>query len=244
MADTSRILIQDTLEKMKVYAPGVAMNAADGALGLAEMNQMLDQWSNQSLTCFANIEQSFPMVIGKNSYTIGTGGDINLTRPLSILTGPGAARLTDTNNDRYEMNVIEQDQWNQIGLLTETSTLPDTLFYDPQYPLGVINIFPTPASTYTVTVDSRLQLSQMNNLDTAFSLPPGYSAAIKNNLLMRLWSYYKQGDPTPQNREDAMNSLADIKRTNIKQSPATYDDAIVSKAQSSYNIYTDNTNRN
>jgi hypothetical protein len=61
---------------------------------------------------------------------------------------------------------------------------------------------------------------------------------------MRLWSFYKQGDPTPGNKADADNSLADIKRSNLRQSPSTYDSAIVSKASNGgYNIFSDSTNR-
>ena len=241
--DTAKSIIQDVMEKMKVYAPGIELDAADGARGLAELNQMLDEWSNESLTCFANVEQTFPLVIGQNSYTIGAGGNINKTRPLTINTGPGAAYLVDSNSNRSAINVIEQDQWNQIGLLTETSDLPDTLFYDPQFPLGIINIFPTPSAAYTVHLDSRLPLAEMLYLQLAFTLPPGYMSAIKNNLTLRLWPYYKQGDPTGLMMKQAADSLGNIKRTNIRVSPSPYDSAIVSKAQSTYNIYTDSTNR-
>jgi hypothetical protein len=230
---------------MKIYAPGIPISAADGARGLSEINQMLDEWSNETLMCIANVEQSFQLMIGKNSYSIGlyNNADINLPRPLLIFSGPGAARLTDTNNNRYEVDVVEQDVFNQIGLLTETSDIINTLFYDPQYPLGIINIFPTPSATYTVTFDSRLKLTKMPSLDVAFILPEGFASAIKNNLLIRLWSYYKQGDPTPQNKEDASRSLASIKRTNIKYSASPYDSAIVSKAQAGYNIFNDTQGR-
>jgi len=320
---TALDLITDVFLKMKVYAPGQQINAADSAWGLTSLNDMLDSWSNESLACFANLEQSFTLVNGINSYpigptagylstttfignvgsggtpgtyaltltggggtgatgtyTIGAGGtlsSINITaggqsytsvpafsfplggivgatatgqiigiaapRPISILTGQGAAYLVDTNSNRYPINVIEQDQWNQIGLLTETSQLPDTMFYNPQFPLGVINIFPTPSIAYTVYFDSRLQLADMANLFQAFSLPPGYMMAIKDGLFLRMWNDYKQGDPPAYRVEMASKSLSALKRNNIKVSPSTYDTAVVSKAQSSYNIYSDSTNR-
>lgn len=243
MSETARSITQDSLEQIKVYPPGVALDAADGNRGLRELNDMLDEWSNESLACYANVEQSFTLQIGKNSYTIGAGGDINLTRPLAINTGKGGAYLVDTNSNRYGMNVIEQDQWNQIGQLTKTSDLPDTLFYDPQYPLGIINIFPTPSAAYTVKLDSRLQLTDFATLDAAVNLPPGYKSAIKNNLTVRLWPFYKQGDPPGWLINLAQESLGKVKRTNIRQSPAVYDSAIVSKGTSSYNIYLDTTNR-
>ena len=241
--DTPRTLLQATYEMMKVYAPGVPMSSADAARGLAEMNMMLDEWSNEKLTCYANVEQSFVLQPGVNSYTIGAGGVINLTRPLTINTREGSAYLMDTNANRYPIDVIEQDKWNLIGLLTESSNFPNIMFYDPQYPLGIINVFPQPTMAYTVYFDSRLQLADMANLDTSFSLPPGYSSAIKNNMLIRLWSYFKSGDPTATQYKLASDSLSAVKRTNIKQSPSTYDSAVVSKAQASYNIYSDTIGR-
>ena len=244
MADTARTLLQDAFELIKIYAPGVNMNAADAARGLSVMNQMLDQWSNQPYACYANLEQTFTLVPGKNQYTIGpVGADIIAPRPLELLDKPGSAYVTDVNNNRYPMDVIQQDQWNQIGLLTVTSQLPTTIFYDPQYPLGIINIFETPLIAYPVSFDARLQLADMQTLDTAFSLPPGYSSAIVPNVAIRLWPYFRQGDPTPFLMKLASDTLAEVKRTNIKLSPSGYDGAIVSRASATYNIYNDSTNR-
>lgn len=241
MADTALSIITDAYAQTKIYAPGVQLNAADSALGLSVLNEMLDEWSNDNLACYANLEQSIPLQAGKQAYTIGTSGgaDIVGTRPLDILQGQGAAYLVDSNQNRYPINVIQQDQWNTIGRLTNTSQLPDTLFYDPQFPLGILNVFPMPSIAYTIYFDSRLQLVDMTNLNSSFNLPPGYRAAIKNNLCIRLWPYFKQGDPSAILIGLAMRSLGTIKRKNIKQSPSSYDSAVVSKAKSSYNIYND-----
>ncbi len=242
---TALSIIQDAFELLKVYAPGVTIVAADSSRALQRMNDMLDGWSNDEWTCYANLEQSFTLQPGKNSYTIGnlTGADIISTRPLAIAIGEGAAYLLDSNNNRYPVNVIEQDKWNLIGLLTTQSQLPDTLFYDPQFPLAKINVFPTPSSALQVFFDSRLQLVDLNSLSSPFSLPPGYRIAVVNNLAVNLWPYYKQGDPTQILIGLALDSLAKVKRTNTKISPSTYDSAVVSRAQSSYNIYNDNGSR-
>ncbi len=244
--DTGESIIQDAFEQIKVYSPGVSVIAADSARALSCMNQILDEWSNESLACFANVEQSFVLVPGKNSYTIGlyNNADINLARPMDISTGPGAAYLVDSNNNRFPVQVIEQDQWNQIGLLTPQTDLPDTLFYNPQNPLGIINLYGTPSAAHTLFFDSRLPFSDIPSLTTPISLPLGYVSAIKNNLSIRLWPYYKQGDPPGWLMMLAMDSLAKVKRTNMKISPSKYDSAIVSKAQGGgYNIFNDSQNR-
>ena len=236
---TALDLITDVFYKMKVYAPGQTITGEDSAWALTTLNDMFDSWSNDSLTCYANTEQSFILVPGKSQYTIGTGGDINSNRPISIQTSPGTAYLVDTNSNRFEVSIIEQDKWNQISLLTEQSDLPDTLFYNPQYPLGIINLFPVPSAAYTLKFIYRMSLANISTLTGTFSLPPGYLEAIKANLLIRLWNDYRQGDPPAVRIEIARTSLANIKRTNIKISPSSVDSAIVSRTPSSYNIYTD-----
>jgi hypothetical protein len=243
--DTGQSIIQDSFEGIKVYSPGVSVMAADSSRALSCLKQMLDEWSNESLTCFANVEQSFVLVPGKSSYTIGlyNNADINLARPLAISTGLGTAYLMDSNNNRFPVQVIEQDQWNQIGLLTPQTDLPDTLFYDPQNPMGIINVYGTPSVAHTLFFDSRLPFAAIPSLTTPISLPPGYVSAIVNNLRIRLWPYFKQGDPSVWYMQLATDSLAKIKRTNMKISPSKYDSAIVSKATSGYNIFNDGQNR-
>lgn len=245
MSDTALTLLQDSFEKLKIYPPGVTIGSADSARGLQCLNDMLDSWSNDTWTCFANVEQTFTLVPGVQSYTIGTSGgaQVQLTRPLEISNAPGTAYLVDSNQNRYPINVIEQDQWNSIGLLNTTSQLPDTMFYDPQFPLAIINIFPLPLTAYNIYFDSRLQLADLTALSSPFSLPPGYRSAIRDNLCLELWTYYKTGDPWAWLMKSAMDKLAVVKRTNMKQSPATYDSAVVSKGTATYNIYTDSVNR-
>ena len=89
----------------------------------------MDQWSTQPYACFANVEQSFPLVVNKGSYTIGTSGgaDVAIARPLKIQTGYGAAYIVDSNQYRYPVEVVEQDRWNQIGTLAINSQIPSAI---------------------------------------------------------------------------------------------------------------------
>src|SRR5579863_8507426 len=96
-----------------VYGTSDTLSSGDAQLGLTTLTDMLDSWSNESLTTFATLEQSFVLVPGQQSYTIGTGGQINLTRPIRILEGPGSAYVQDSNGNNYPMEVVPRDKWNQ-----------------------------------------------------------------------------------------------------------------------------------
>lgn len=238
---TAQSLIQTALELLGVYAPGETMSAADSARGLQVLNAMMDEWSNESLFCYAILEQSCPLVVGQSQYTVGPGGNVNGPRPLKIIEGPVAAYIMDVNNNRYPVAVIPQDRWNMIGLLTNTSNIPDTMFYDPQYPLGIINLFPTPNESNTLYFDSYLQLSDFANLTTAMSLPRGYESAIYHNLALHLKPFFKDAQIDPLIIQLASNAKAAVKRTNIRENIANFDAEIVSRAAPTYNIYRDST---
>ena len=236
---TAQDLIQAALEELGVYATGEVVTAADFNRGLWVLNGMLDSWSNESLFCYAIQETSFPLVVGQAAYTLGPGGQINAPRPLRVITGPGAAYIQDSNNNNYPVNVIPRDTWNQIGLRTNTSNIPDTMFFDPQFPLAIINIFPVPLLSYTMFFDAYLQLVDFATLTQVLSLPPGYQDAIQHNLAIRLQPFFKDAQINPIIAELASQTKAAVKRTNIRSNVAGYDSEIVSRATPTYNIYRD-----
>jgi hypothetical protein len=235
-------LLQSSLEKIGVYGVGQPINAADAARGLSVFNRMMDNWSTQNLACFANAVQSAVLTPGKYQYTIGLSGgaDIALTRPLEILDGYGSAFVTDVNGFRYEVNVVQQDKWNQIATVGSVNAqIPDTLFYDPQFPLGVINLYGTPLLGYTLSWMSRLKLAEAANLSTTISLPEGYEAAIENNLALWIAPYFKSANVSDDLKAHAMSTFADVKRKNIRPIVAEFDSEIVSRGTPTYNIYND-----
>lgn len=238
---TAQDVIQDTMEMIGVYAPGETMTDADAERGLTVLNDMLDSWSNESLMCFTILEQSALLVPGVQSYTIGTGGVFNMTRPIRILEDPGTAYVQDTNGNNYPMEVVPRDKWNLYSNRSAliTSDFPTILFYDPQFPLGIINVAPFPTINYMMFWDSYLQLSDMAALSTVLSLPPGYNLALKTNLAVALQPYYSEAQLNPVIVARALESKGNIKRSNIRPVEALYDNEIVSRANVSYNPYTD-----
>jgi hypothetical protein len=220
MAVSANDLITRSMRALQALGGGEVPSASEANDGLTALNAMLDSWSNENLTAYAVLENSFVLSPGTNSYTIGSGGVINVTRPLSITQ----AYVQDSSGNNFIMQILPRDKWNEIGDRSTniTSQLPDTMFYDPQFPLGVINIFPTPLLGYTVFFDSLLQQTTFASLTTNLAMPPGYERAGSKNV-----------------GQLAMESLGNIKRTNIRENIADYDPSIVSRSYYTYNIYRD-----
>lgn len=240
---TALDVIRDSLELLSVYAPGEIITDADAERGLSVLNDMLDDWSNQTLATYAILEQSAPLVPGQQSYTIGLSGGANfaMTRPLKILDGPGTAYVQDPNGNNYPMSVVPRDKWNLYGnrSIQITSNYPDTLFYDPQFPLGIINVLPVPTIAYMMFWDSYLQLADLNSLTTAFAFPPGYKRAVVTNLSVCLKPYFKSAQIDPLIILEAKERLGNVKRNNERSNVAVMDPELVARSQISYNPYTD-----
>jgi|SRR5579863_6414544 len=238
---TALQLITAAYQMIGYLGANETLTAADSALGLQQLNMMLDSWSNESLTCFAITEQNFPLVVGKSSYSIGTSGgaDITQQRPIRIMEGPGAAYLQDFNQNNYRVDVVTREQWNQIANRgpTTTSDIPDTLFYDPQFPLGIINLWPTPIIGYTLFFDSYAQFGDMANLVQQFALPPGYELVIESNLAVLLGPFCKNALVSQDVKDIARWSKANVKRTNKRTNVAQFDKEITKSGQPNFNIY-------
>lgn len=221
------------------------LSAADANAGLEILNTMLDSWAGEFLSAYANQEITFIMTTGQSHYTIGTVGtpDINQTRPVTIFE----AFITDSNNLDYPIDLVTQERWNDIGDKNINSQIPTTIFYDPQFPLGILNIFPTPLLNYAVTIDVLLQQATFALLTTQLSVPPGYAKAYTSNLAIDMMG---AGFPCLLDEKQlaaltksASDSKANIKRENIKEVIAEYDGAITSKSYATYNIYSDGNSR-
>jgi len=223
------------------------LSAGDANDGLVAFNAMLDSFSNEFLMSYVRLERSFPLQVNKQTYTIGTTTlpvpDINATRPSNILS----AFVRDSSQIDYPMTVVSQVEWNSIGQKNITSQIPDTLFYDPQFPLGVINIFPLPLLPYSVYYDSTLDQVDASTLVTAISMPVGYERLYVMNLALELLNV---GFPNMLSEsqfavlsKNAAEAKANVKRVNMKEVLANYDPAIVSRSDATYNIYNDSSPR-
>jgi hypothetical protein len=230
----------DAFRKMGVYAPGEPIDDADIEQALNTADVMLDSWSIESLSCFANLTQSVVLQPTVGQYTIGPGGVVNGPRPTRLIMGPGAAYTMDNNGNRYGLEVVPLDKWNLVTSNTLVdANVPIYLYFDSQYPLAFLNFWPIPNINWTAYWTSYLQLTSFSAVSSPFSFPPGYQKAIQDCLAVELWPYYFKGEVPNTLVQFAQTSKGNIKRNNIRENVAVFDQELVSRSNSTYNIYTD-----
>jgi hypothetical protein len=246
MSQTAQQLITRAAKSLGYLGRTAVLSAADANDGLVAFNAMLDSWSNEKLMSYVVLETSFPLVPGTSAYTIGpSGAAITAARPLNI----DQAYVQDGSGNNYIMRVLPRDKWNQIGNrgATITSQIPTDMFYDPQNPNGVINIYPTPLLGYSVFINTTQDQTDFAALATVLAMPEGYERAYVTNLALELMSVGFPCMLSPQQLQSliatASNAKGNIKRTNIKDVIADYDDALITRSYATYNPYTDSFGR-
>jgi hypothetical protein len=213
---TALSIITDALVKIGVYAPSETPTDSDVAQGLISLNDMIDQWANEYLYVTAGTMATLTLAINKASYTIGltAGADLALVRPVQITYGPGQAALT-ISGTTTPVNCISSVEWNHIYSITPGTGTPNVLFYDPQYPLGVLNVAPTPNAIGALVFEAWTPFTVFPNYGTAYAFTPGMDDAMKSNLALVLKPYFATSPIDPLLVAEAMRDKAMLRYTNL-----------------------------
>lgn len=174
---TAQDLITGALRKIGVYAPGETLSSADATDALDTLNGLFDILSNENLAIFNSVESVFPLVNGQLSYTIGVGGDWNIQRPLRITQV--YSRITSTNGGvDFPCEVRPLAEYAQITMKQLPGPWPKKAFYNPNFPLGTVYLWPVPAMSVNLHVwtDALLQSVALN---TVLQLPQGYFLGLQ-----------------------------------------------------------------
>ena len=130
-------------------------------------------------------EGTHTMTTNDGQYSFGSGGDINVTRPLQI-----ESALVRKDNLDYPVQLIESRVWNTIYNKETTSNYPRSLYYRASFPLGEINLYPKPSETNTLILQVWEQLTQITDMNATLTFPPGYNKFLKYQLAMDLATEY------------------------------------------------------
>lgn len=211
---TALDLISLALKQCGALGVGQTAAAEDTTDALRLLNMMLSQWQRKRWSIYHLVDLS-KVSTGASSYTVGTGGDFNVTRPDRI-EAAYVRQLVNPNPVDYPLRLIEsREDYSRIALKS-LSSFPTSIFYDANFPTGTIYPYPLPlASIYEIHIVIKAQISQFASLTDTVTLPPEYEEAIYYNLAGRLASMYKiPVDPVTINLARA--SLNTIKNANAQ----------------------------
>lgn len=236
---TAGDLCSSALKKLGVLAAGETMTAEDGADALSALNALLDQWGADNLQIYTVTRTTFTITASTQNYAVGTGAVVNVVRPVFI----EHIRFQDTSVSptmEYPLATLTEDQWAGIAQKTITSPFPNAYYYNPTYPTGTISFWPVPTSaTLQGVLYAPTAVSEFAALTTTVSLPPGYRYMLITNLALQLAPDYDR-QPSPALVEAARDSMATVKRANVRTMLMSMPPGALFQAQRGYyNILTD-----
>ena len=184
MSTTVGTLIRDALLDIGVISPIDRITAEMADDGLRKLNTLLQSWSVEKLLPYAPTLESFTLSTGVASYTWGSGGTWATTRPIEIVNMD--VTVAGVSSPVFEMQL---NTYSNIPVKTTTGT-PERFYFAPEYPLAKVYLYPAPASTYALSVNSFKPFASYTDLTDVISLPDEYMAPLELNLAIFLAPQY------------------------------------------------------
>lgn len=237
-------LIADALLDLGVLAEGETVGSNEQASALRTLNRMLDSWDAEKLRLYTVARTEVTIVSGTATYTVGSGGNFNVGRPVSDdqIVALNYQDTSGTYDNETPLAKHTEESWARLTQKDTQATYPSSYYFDFNFAsgLGTITLYPVPTgSTLELVLYAWTHLSQVTNVSSTVTLPPSYERAIVKNLAVELApSYGKQVDPLLM--QQATNATEIMKRANNRVRDLRFEPAaLVGGWGRRYNVYTD-----
>ena len=207
-------LIRATLRLIGAISSSETPAADESSDALEALNLMLGSWG-ASRFLSASTGKVTKAMTGAASYTIGSGGDIDTTRPTALYVV-----TYTTGGIDYNVEVIDYADYQKIGLKTVSGTIPAYIVLKPDNPLSTIFLYPIP-TTGTLTLDNIRPATDLTLADD-LPYPPEWIRALKFNLAIEIAPEYGFS-VSPELVALAQDSKAIVMRSMVTVPSARFD---------------------
>lgn len=249
-AITGMDLAQDAFGELNVFLPGESPPPADGAKALRVLNDLLSELEQRSPFTPVVSRNRFPTTVNKggptNPYTIGIGGDFNVSNPgnQNSIVAANLVLTASVPNVRVRLGIYTDDSYDANAIPDLANSQPTGLYFSPTYQgdLGAISIWPVPTiNTNDLELFIQQPVAQFVDLSTTYYVPAGWPLFLKYSMADRLQGPYGR-TLTPAQQRLLMRVEGVVKRsTQGKLSDISNDaDMFAGNRSTAYNILTGN----
>jgi hypothetical protein len=182
---------------------GLTPTTTQRTSALVVLNYIVTSWQAHGMQVWCQKQATHTLTASTSSYTIGSGGDINITaRPLTIQQAWIRDTVADPDTD-IPIRIISREEYNRISAKATTG-VPNCIFYDPEYnregtnsgatAKGKIYVWPTPDSSvvtqYDLYVVYTRPISDFNATSDTLDFPQEWFNAVRWNLAHQLCPGY------------------------------------------------------
>ena len=208
---TANDQINGALRLLGILAEGETPSAATSQDALTALNQMIDSWNTERLMIYNTIDQVFSWAPGVITQKLGPTGTLVGVRPVAI---DDSTYFRDpASNISYGIKIINQQQYDGIAVKTVTSTYPQVMWVNMEFPNITMTVYPVPTKVLEWHIISVQEMDQPASLSTELYFPPGYLRAFRYNLACEIAPEFGV-EPPPTVARIAMTSKRDLKRQN------------------------------
>ena len=188
---TVREIIQDALIEIGAQAPADSMPAEDAQYGLRALNRMIQKWNTDELMVYTINRQEFDIIPGKQLYTIGTGGDIDIPRPVKIQMASVLIQTNVANPVELSLRELTDEEWRATAVKNVSSAYPTQFWLTGNMPLNEMYLWPIPQNGYCkLVLYSWGKTANFASLNDDVVFPNGYEEALVTNLGIALSNSY------------------------------------------------------
>ncbi len=201
-------IINGSLRLIGALAEGEVPSAETSADALMAMNQMIDSWNTERLMIYNTIDQIFTWPSDEITQTLGPTGDFVGLRPVAL---DDSTYYRDASTGvSFGIKFINQQQYDGIAVKTVTSTYPQVMWINMEYPDIAMTIYPKPTRALEWHFVSVQELTQPATLATELAFPPGYLRAFRYNLAREIAAEF--GIEPPR----TVSQIANVSKRNLK----------------------------
>ena len=244
---TARYFIAGALQELGVLATGETVQGSEGSEALDIANDFLDALGAERLSMFSVLRTVKTLAASTASYTIGTGGSIDIVRPLWIDTATLVVDTAATIPTEIEIEVLTDAAYAVWPSKTLEASQPSAIYYDHAWSagLGRIYVLPIPdvGTTQLVLYTPQQPAAQFADFNTtSYTFPPAFRRMLRKNLALELLPSYPGVQPSPLLLKQAMESKTQFKAANLRPLQLRRDPAL-STGGGTWNPNTDRYNR-
>ena len=226
---TYQNIVDSSLRLIGILGSGENPSGDESADALIVLNDFLEYWRTNRGLAFSMDRQVFTdIVVEQSTYTIGaSGADWTLERPVKIEAASWIYNTAGASSPlEIPISILTFRQWQMVALKEVDSSIPYVLYYEPEFPLGKIHLYPEPDdATHDLAIYVRNVLAAVSALSATVTLPPGYSRALRYNLALDLAPEFGAQVP-PGVERIAEQSLLAIERLNTPMPDVTFEAAL------------------
>lgn len=178
---TGQQVINAALKKLGQIIQGETPNTSESNDALVALNNIIDNWGVQRVMAAASVVTQTALTANQQSYTVGTGANINLARPAAV----ESASLLLASGPGSPVKVITAAEWGMIPDRQSSSWAVRFLFYDRGIvglsggtPIGKIWLSPVPLGGTLEIITWQPTVVTYASLATSQVLLDGYARAL------------------------------------------------------------------